>query len=77
MQAHILSLHTPRPPGLGQKVKTFFSESSPAAFQNKWSTMQAHIPYTHPQLLGWFKGKQNLNMVMLHIKFKGRKYRPT
>ena len=42
MQAHNLSLQTPRPVRQGQKVKTFF-----------------------------------LNVVMLHIKLKGNKYRPT
>ena len=35
MQAHILSLHAPRPLGLGKKVKTFFSESSDVAYQIK------------------------------------------
>ena len=37
-----------------------------------------HIFLTHTHSL-WvgLKGKQNLNMVMLHIKFKGKKYRPT
>ena len=33
MQAHILSLHTPSTLGVGQMVKTFFSESSHAAYQ--------------------------------------------
>ena len=45
-----------------------------------YSTMQAHILslHTHPNRWVGLKGKkQNLNVVMLHIKLKGKKYRPT
>ena len=35
MQAHIMSLNTPSPMGLGQKVKLFFSECDYAAYQIK------------------------------------------
>ena len=35
------------------------------------------FPYTHPQSVGWLKGKTNLNVVMLHIKLRGKKYRFT
>ena len=51
MQAHILSLHTLRLLELGQKTKTYFTESSHVAFQIKGSgtqsTMQAHILSLH------------------------------
>ena len=36
-------------------------------------------PYTHLDQCGWVKRSKDffLNMVMLHIKLKGKKYRPT
>ena len=37
LQAHTLPLHALSTPGLGSKVKTFFSESSPVACQIKWN----------------------------------------
>ena len=47
MQAHCMSFVHPRTPGVGSKVKTFFSESSRVAYQinvnGTQSTMQAHI----------------------------------
>ena len=58
MQAPILSLHTPSTPGVGLKVKTFFSESCHFAYQingnGAQSTVQAHIPSLHsPWVPGW------------------------
>ena len=51
MQAHSLSLHILSTLGVRSKVKPFFSESSPVAYQIKenraWSTMQAHILPLH------------------------------
>ena len=32
--------------------------------------------FTHSPPVGWLKGKKNLNVVMLHVKLKGKKYRP-
>ena len=77
-----LPIDTPSIPGVGSKVKTFFSESSHVAYQIKENGaciqhMLEHILSLHtPRPLGL---GQNyfLNVVMLYIKFKGRKHRPT
>ena len=81
MQAHILSLHTPLTHGVGSKVKTFFlSERSHIAYQIKgngaYSTMQAHILSLHtPSTCGlYLKLSKILNVVMSHIKLRGKKY---
>ena len=39
--------------------------------------MELFRPYTDPQPLSRVENKINLNVVMLHIKLKGKKYRPT
>ena len=78
MQAHILSLHTPAASGVGSKGQNIFFLKV-VMLQIKLNGAPCkHIFLTHTHSL-WvgLKGKQNLNMVMLHIKFKGKKYRPT
>ena len=79
MQAVIFCPYThPRPLGWGQKVKAFFSESSHVAYQVKWNHASTYSVLTHT-LDPWGFGqkvKTFLNVVMLHIKLKGKKYRP-
>ena len=76
---HIVCPYTnPRFLGLGQTVKTFFSESSHVAYQIKGdgalSTMQAHIMSLHtPSVPGVGSRGQNIffpKVVILHIKLK-------
>ena len=78
---HFLSLHTPSAPGWGQMSKHFYSESSHFAYQirREWSIEHDANTYsilTHTLNL-WvgLKSLKNLNVVMLHIKLRGEKYR--
>ena len=79
---HIYCPYTRPRPLWGQKVKTFFSESGRAAYQIKangaYLAPCKHIfcPYKNPrQPVGRVKSQKNiLNVVMLHIKLKGKKY---
>ena len=73
-EAHILSLHAPRPLGLlGQKVKTF-SFLKVVILQFKLKEMDHRATRTHPKSLRLL-GKQIktfsfLKVIMLHIKLK-------
>ena len=72
---------------MGSRGQTFFSENGHVAYQIKWNQLQqhgskyfAHRPSHLPPTLGLgqkVKPKLYQNMVMLHVKFKGRKYRLT
>ena len=78
MVANILPLDSPHPdPGGGVKIQLFQNQ---VMLHNKLKEMEhrascKHIfsPYTHPQTVG-LKDKNNLNVVMLHIKLRGKKY---
>ena len=81
MHAQNLSLHIPAVPGMGSKDQNIFSESSHAAYQIKWngalSTMQAHIMFIHTPSTCWSSKKIILNVVILHIKLRGKTNRLT
>ena len=59
MQAHILSLHTPSNPWVGQKVKTciflkvVLLHIKLKRMEHRASCKRIFCPYTHPQHLGW------------------------
>ena len=75
--------HTLESPGVGVKVKTFFSESSHVAYQinedGAQSTMQAHILSLQTPSIPGVGSKVKifflLKVVMLHIKLKGMELR--
>ena len=75
-----LPVDTPSIPGLGSKVKTFYSESSHVAYKIKGNpcTMLVHILSSHARsTIGVGSKRFFLNVVMLYIKLKEKKYRPT
>ena len=79
MQAHILSLHTSSFSEVISNGKHIcFLKVVMPHIKIKGMELRApykHMlsPYTHPQPVGWVK----MNVVMLHIKVKGKKYKPT
>ena len=81
MEAHILPLHTPQhPDGLtGQKVKTFFSNSSHVSYQIKGNIAYSTRFFFYTHAIPWVESKgQNiffLKEVELHIKLKGVEHR--
>ena len=86
MVANVLPTDTPSTEGVGSKGQTiFFSESSHVVYQIKgnWaqSTMKANTLSLHtPMTLGGVKRSfyfYFLKVVMLHIKLKWKKCRPT
>ena len=81
-------IYCPSAPGARSKGENFlFSESSHVAYQREWSVEHHASIYlffysVHKYTLDpWVRSKgQNfffLNVVMLHIKLKGKTYRPT
>ena len=68
--------------GWGQTVKIFFLIVVMMHIkleETELSTSCKHLfcPYTHPQLLGPDQMSKLLNVIILHIKTKGKAYRPT
>ena len=74
---HILCSYThPRSLWWGQR-SNHFSESSLVAYQIRREWSIEHYASSYSVLTYTIKGKKNLNMVKLHIKLKGKKYKLT
>ena len=61
-------LQTPLTPGVGSKVKVFFSESSHVAYEMNWNgSMKAHILLQHTSLAPRVGSKdQNIFFLKVH-----------
>ena len=81
LRCKYLARRPPPPPDpRGQKVRIQLFNYM-VMLHNKLKGMRHRAPckhifslYTHPQPVSWIKGKKNLNVVMLHIKLREKKY---